>query len=242
MAYFQQSPTCTRDNNLVAWFTQTNGTLVFMLACGIDFVMELNAFRLVSILRILMYPFIFMKYLKIGHYRSTCLDYSELLAYFALIMMLISKYGFCRSSVQNYANHYDGVPDPNTLLCNFQSCHVSRLRCRSPAMCLSLKNNFEHPILLLSYGPVKNITNHYETFFHLFVMNSLVFLNRTFLYVRATIHIASRRVPGSLTFRLYSAVRTLLLLRYFKRTNLLFRLLWCLLHFQDIQYLSALFF
>ena len=64
-----------------------------MLACGIDFVTELNAFRLVSILLILMYPFIFMKYLKVGHYRSTCLDYSELLAYFALIMMLISKYG-----------------------------------------------------------------------------------------------------------------------------------------------------
>ena len=113
-----------------------------MLACGIDFVTELNAFRLVSILRILMYPFIFMKYLKIGHYRSTCLDYSELLAYFALIMMLISKYGFCRSSIRNYANHYDGVPDPNTLLCNFQSCHVSRLRCRNPAMCLSLKTIF----------------------------------------------------------------------------------------------------
>ena len=144
-----------------------------MLACGIDFVTELNAFRLVSILRILMYPFIFMKYLKIGHYRSTCLDYSELLAYFALIMMLISKYGFCRSSIRNYANHDDGVPDPNTLLCNYQSCHVSRLRCRNPAMCLSLKNNFfQHPILLLSYRPIKNITNYYETFFHLFVMNS----------------------------------------------------------------------
>src|SRR3954465_12695591 len=83
-----------------------------------------------------------MKYLNIGHYRSTCLDYSELLAYFVLIMMLISKYGLCRSNVPNYANHYDGVPDPNTLLCNFQSCHVSRLHCRNPAMCLSLKNNF----------------------------------------------------------------------------------------------------
>src|SRR3954464_15865172 len=121
-----------------------------------------------------------MKYLKIGHYRSTCLDYSELLAYFALIMMLISKYGFCRSSVRNYANHHDGVPGPNTLLCNFQSCHVSRLHCRSPAMCLSLKNNFQHPILLLSYGPIKNITNHYETFFHLFLMNSIVFLIEPF--------------------------------------------------------------
>src|SRR3954466_5971134 len=122
-----------------------------------------------------------MKYLKIGHYRSTCLDYSELLAYFALIMMLISKYGLCRSSVRNYANHYDGVPDPNTLLCNFQSFHVSRLRCRNPAMCLSLKNNFfQHPILLLRNGPIKNITNHYETFFHLFVMNSLVFLIEPF--------------------------------------------------------------
>src|SRR3954471_7977624 len=98
-----------------------------MLACGIDFVTELNAFRLVSILRILMYPFIFMKYLKIGHYCSTCLDCSELLAYFALIMMLISKYGLGRSSIRNYANHDDGVPDPNTLLHNFQSCHVSRL-------------------------------------------------------------------------------------------------------------------
>src|SRR3954470_6708590 len=83
-----------------------------------------------------------MKYLKIGHYRSTCLDCSELLAYFALIMMLISKYGFCTSSVPNYANHYDGVPNPNTLLCNFQSCHVSRLRCRSPATCLCLKKKF----------------------------------------------------------------------------------------------------
>src|SRR4051812_18334873 len=110
-----------------------------MLACGIDFMKELNTFWLVSILRILMYPFIFMKYLKIGHYHSTCLDYSELLAYFALIMMLISKYGLCRSSVRNYANHYAGVPDPNTLLRNFQSCHVSRLRCRNPALCLSLK-------------------------------------------------------------------------------------------------------
>ena len=145
-----------------------------MLARGIDFVTELNAFRIVSILRILMYPFIFMKYLKIGHYRSTCLDYSELLAYFALIMMLISKYRFCRSSIRNYANHDDGVPDPNTLPCNYQSCHVSRLCCRNPAMCLSLKNNFffQHPILLLSYRPIKNITNNYETFFHLFVMNS----------------------------------------------------------------------
>src|SRR3954468_17996955 len=151
-----------------------------MLTCGIDFVTELNAFRLVLILLILMYPFIFMKYLKIGHYRSTCLDCSELLAYFALIMMLISKYGFCRSSVRNYTNHYDGVPDPNTLLCNFQSCHVSRLRCRSPAMCLRLKNNFQHPILLLSYGPIKNITNIYETLFHLFVMNSIVFLMEPF--------------------------------------------------------------
>src|SRR3954470_23338923 len=121
-----------------------------------------------------------MKYLKIGHYRSTCLDCSELLAYFALIMMLISKYGLCRSSVQKYANHYDGVLDPNTLLCNFQSFHVSSLRCRNPAMGLSLKNNFQHPILLLSYRPVKNITNHYETFFHLFVMNSLVFLIEPF--------------------------------------------------------------
>src|SRR3954466_7009716 len=151
-----------------------------MLACGIDFVTELNTFRLVSILRILMYPFIFMKYSKIGHYRSTCLDCSELLAYFALIMMLISKYGFCRSSVRNYTNHYDGVPDPNTLLCNFQSSHVSRLRCGSPAMCLSLKNNFQHPILLLSYRPIKNITNHYETFFRLFVMNSIVVLIEPF--------------------------------------------------------------
>src|SRR3954471_4673546 len=83
-----------------------------------------------------------MNYLKIGHYRSTCMEYSELLAYFALIMMLISKYGFCRSSIQNYANHDDGVPDPNTLLCNYQSCHVSRLRCRNPAMCLSLEKQF----------------------------------------------------------------------------------------------------
>ena len=153
-----------------------------------------------------------MKYLKIGHYRSTCLDYSELLAYFALIMMLISKYGFCRSSIRNYANHDDGVPDPNTLLCNYQSCHVSRLRCRNPAMCLSLKNNFQHPILLLSYRPIKNITNHYETFFHLFVMNSFNFPHRTFLHLRC-----------------------------FKRINLLFRLLWCLLHFQYIQCLSDLF-
>src|ERR1043165_3732790 len=119
-----------------------------------------------------MYPSICMKYLKIGHYRSTCLDCSELLAYFALIMMLISKYGLCRSSAQNYANHFDGVPDPNTILCNFQSCHVSPLRCRNPSMCLSLKSNFQHPILQLSYRPVKNITNHYETFFHIFVMNS----------------------------------------------------------------------
>ena len=116
-----------------------------------------------------------MKYLKIGHYRSTCLDYSELWAYFALIMILISKYGFCRSSVRNYANHY-----PNTLLCKFRSCHVSRLRCRNPAMCLSLKNSFQHPILLLIYGSIKNITNHYETFFHLFVMNSSVFLIELF--------------------------------------------------------------
>src|SRR4051812_48585172 len=92
-----------------------------------------------------MYPFILYEVLKIGHYRSTCLDYSELLAYFALIMILISKYGFCRSSVRNYANHYDGVPDPNTLLYNFQSCHVSRLRCRNPPMCLSL--NFFFNIL-----------------------------------------------------------------------------------------------
>ena len=100
------------------------------------------AFRLISIMGILMYPFIFMKYLKIGHYRSTCLAYSELLAYFALIMMLISKYGLCRSSIRNYANHHDGVPYPNTLLCNYQSCHVSRLCCRNPAMCLSLKKQF----------------------------------------------------------------------------------------------------
>ena len=126
-----------------------------MLACGIDFVTELNAFRLVSILLILMYPFILYKVLKIGHYRSTCMDYNELLAYFALIMMLISKYGFCRSSVRNYTNHYDGVLDPNTLLCNYYSCHVSRLRCRNPAMCLCLKNIFQHPILLLSYRPIK---------------------------------------------------------------------------------------
>src|SRR4051812_35293072 len=126
-----------------------------MLACGIDFVTELNAFRLVSILCILMNPFIFMKYLKIGQYRSTCLGCSELLAFFALIMMLISKYGLCRSSVRNYANHNDGVPNPNTLLRNFQSCHVSRLHCRNPAMCLSLKNNFQHSILLLSYRPIK---------------------------------------------------------------------------------------
>src|SRR3954468_25082213 len=157
-----------------------------MLACGIDFVTELNAFRLVSILRILMYPFIFMKYLKIGHYRSTCLDYSELLAYFALIMMLISKYGFCRSSVRNYANHYDGVPDPNTLLCNFQSCHVSRLRCRNPAMCLSLKTIFNILFCYLAIDRLKLlqiIMKHFSS-----VCNELFSLpHKTFLYVRATI-------------------------------------------------------
>ena len=151
-----------------------------MLACGIDFVTELNAFRLVLILLILMYPFILYEVFKDRALSFNMFDYSELLAYFALIMMLISKYGFCRSSVRNYANHDDGVPDPNTLLCNFQSCHVSRLRCRNPAMCLSLKNNFQHPILLHSYRPIKNITNHYETFFHLFVMNSLIFLIESF--------------------------------------------------------------
>ena len=149
------------------------------------------------------------------------------------------KIWFCRSSVRNYTNHYDGVPDPNTLLCNFQSCHVSRLSCRNPAMCLSLKNNFQHPILPLNYRPIKKYYKSLWNIFHLFLMNFSL-PHRTFLYVCAAIHIASRRVPGSLTFRLYSAVRTLLLLRYFKRTNLQFRLLWCLLHFQVIECLSAL--
>src|SRR3954470_18988929 len=122
-----------------------------------------------------------MKYLKIGHYRSTCVDHSELLAYFSLIMMLISKYGLCRSNVRNYTNHYDGVPDPNTLLCNFQSCHVARLRCTNPAMCLSLKNNFSTSYFCyLAIDRFKNIPNHYETFFHLFVMNTLVFLIEPF--------------------------------------------------------------
>ena len=131
---------------------------------------------------------------------------------FPLIMMLISKYGLCRSSIRNYANHYDGVPDPNTLLCNYQSCHVSRLRWRNPAMCVSLKNNFQHPILLVSYRPIKK---YYKSLWN--------FLS-------------------SICNELYSLPhRTFLRLRYFKRTNLLFRLLWCLLHFQDIQYLSALF-
>ena len=152
-----------------------------------------------------------MKYLKIGHYRSTCLDYSELLAYFALIMMLISKYGFCRSSVRNYANHDDGVPDPNTLICNYQSCHVSRLRCRNPAMCLSLKTIFN---ILSCYLAIDRL-KYYKSLWN-------------FLW-------SICNEPFSLPHR------TFLHLRYFKRTNLLFRLLWCLLHFQDIQYLSALF-
>src|ERR1044071_9827470 len=160
-----------------------------------------------------------MKYLKIGHYRSTCLDYSELLAYFALIMMLISKYGLCRSSIRNYANHYDGVPDPNTLLCNFQSCNVSHLRCRNPAMCLSLKTIFNILFCYLAIDRLKilqTIMKHFS-----YICNELFSLpHRTFLYVRGTIHIVSRHVPGSLAFRLFSAVRTLLLLRYFKRTNL----------------------
>ena len=152
-----------------------------------------------------------MKYLKIGHYRSTCLDYSELLAYSALIMMLISKYGLCRSSVWNYANHYDGVPDPNTLLRNFQSCHVSRLHWRNPAMCLSLKTIFN---ILFCYLTIDRLKYHKSLW--------------NFL--------------SSICNELFSLpLRTFLHLRYFKRTNLLFRLLWCLLQFQDIQCLSASF-
>src|SRR4051812_35351719 len=120
-----------------------------------------------------------MKYLKIGHYRSTCLDYSELLANFALIMMLISKYGFRRSSVRNYANHYDGVPDPNTLLCNFQSCHVSRLRCRNPAMCLSLKTIFNILFFYLAMDRLKILQIIMKLSF-IYLMNSLVFLIEPF--------------------------------------------------------------
>ena len=49
-----------------------------------------------------------------------------------------------------------------------------------PLCALAWKSIFQHPILLLSYRPIKDITNHYETFFHLFVMNSLVFLIEPF--------------------------------------------------------------
>ena len=139
------------------------------------------------------------------------MDYSELLAYFALIMMLISKYGLCRSSVRNYANHDDGVPDPNTLICNYQSCHVSRLRCRNPAMCLSLKTIFNILFCYLAIDRLKYYKSLWNIF-HLFVMNSFNFPHRTFLHLRC-----------------------------FKRINLLFRLLLCLLHFQVIKCLSALF-
>src|ERR1043165_2563129 len=79
-------------------------------------------------------------------------------------------------------------------------------------LCALAKTIFQHPILLLSYRPIKNITNHYETFFHLFVMNSFNFPHRTFLHLRC-----------------------------FKRINLLFRFLSCLLPFQVIKCLSALF-
>ena len=46
------------------WFAQTNGTLVFMIAYGIDFVTELNDFRPVSVVCILMYPFILYEVFK----------------------------------------------------------------------------------------------------------------------------------------------------------------------------------
>src|SRR3954463_4045435 len=54
-----------------------------------------------------------------------------------------------------------------------------------PLCALALKTIFNILFCYLVIDRLTNITNHYETFFHLFVMNSLVFLIEPF-FIRGT--------------------------------------------------------